>query len=143
MSISTRLETAATPMNRLVIIVDDSETCAETLGIALESMQGTEVRILRSARAARAALQGPLEIAALITDLDMPGSTGFELIDEIRAQPRFAHLPILMVSGNSHPHLADQAIARGATAFFPKPYSPAMVRRKLDQLVCSTYKPKL
>jgi DNA-binding NtrC family response regulator len=130
-------------MNRLLIIVDDSETCAETLGIALESMPGTEVRILKSARAARATLEGPEEIVALITDFDMPGGSGFDLIDEVRAQRRFAELPILMVSGDSDPGIGDQAIARGASAFFSKPYSPAMIRRKLDQLVCSTYKQEL
>ena len=130
-------------MLRRVIIVDDSETCAETLGIALESIQDVEIRILRSARAARAALQEPGEIAAVITDLDMPGTNGFDLIDEIRAEPRFAGMPILMISGTSDPRSAERALAHGATAFFAKPYSPAAVRRKLEQLVCVPYKPSL
>jgi DNA-binding NtrC family response regulator len=130
-------------MPRRVIIVDDSETCAETLGIALESIQDVEIRVLRSARAARAALQEPGEIAAVITDLDMRGTNGFDLIDEIRAEPRFAGMPILMISGNSDPRSAERALAHGATAFFAKPYSPAAVRRKLEQLVCVPYKPSL
>ena len=130
-------------MKRLVIIVDDSVTCAETLGIALETMPDIDVRILASVRAARIALGGPEEVAALITDLDMPGSTGFDLIQEVRADKRFAGLPILLISGDSDPGLADRAVAQGASAFFAKPYSPAAIRRKLDQLVCSTYKKKL
>jgi DNA-binding NtrC family response regulator len=130
-------------MPRRVIIVDDSETCAETLGIALESIEDVEIRVFRNARAARAALQEPGEIAAVITDLDMPGTNGFELIDEIRAEPRFAGLPILMISGNSDPRNAERALAHGAMAFFAKPYSPAAVRRKLEQLVCVPYKPTL
>jgi DNA-binding NtrC family response regulator len=130
-------------MPRRVIIVDDSETCAETLGIALESIEDVEIRVFRNARAARATLQEPGEIAAVITDLDMPGTNGFELIDEIRAEPKFAGLPILMISGNSDPRNAERALAHGATAFFAKPYSPAAVRRKLEQLVCVPYKPML
>jgi DNA-binding NtrC family response regulator len=125
-------------MSRRVIIVDDSETCAETLGIALESIQDVEIRIVKSARAARQALQEPGEVAAMITDLDMPDSNGLELIDEVRAEARFARLPILMISGNSDPRSAERALARGATAYFAKPYSPAAVRRKLEQLVCPT-----
>jgi DNA-binding NtrC family response regulator len=130
-------------MPRRVIIVDDSKTCAETLGIALESIEDVEIRVLRNARAVRAALREPGEIAAVITDLDMPGTNGFDLIDEIRAEPRFAGLPILMISGNSDPRSAARALAHGATAFFAKPYSPAAVRRKLEQLVCVPYKPSL
>ena len=43
-------------MPRLVLIVDDSETCAETLQIALELVEGIEVRIVSSPRAAVATL---------------------------------------------------------------------------------------
>jgi DNA-binding NtrC family response regulator len=127
-------------VSKRVIIVDDSETCAETLGIALESIQDVEIHILKSAHAAKQALYEPGEVAAMITDLDLPGSNGFELIDEVRAESRFAGLPILMISGNSDPRSAERALAHGATAFFAKPYSPAAVRRKLEQLVCPTYK---
>ena len=102
-------------MKRLVIIVDDSVTCAETLGIALETMPDIDVRILASVRAARIALDGSEEVAALITDLDMPGSTGFDLIQEVRADERFAGLPILLISGDSDPGLAVNNKANDAT----------------------------
>lgn len=123
-------------MKKLLLIVDDSATCAETLGIALESMAGMEIRIASSARAALLTLRGAVEVAAVITDLHMPRATGFELIDQVRADPRFATLPIVMISGDSDPNVASRALSRGASAFFAKPYSPAAIRRKLEQLVC-------
>jgi CheY-like chemotaxis protein len=54
----------------------------------------------------------------------------------VRAEPRFARLPIVLISGDSDPLLPARALAQGADAFFPKPYSPAAVRRKLEQLLC-------
>lgn len=123
-------------MPRLVVIVEDSETCAETLEIALERMEGIEVRAVRSPRAAAATLSDS-EIAAIITDLHMPQSDGLDLIRQLRAEPRFATLPILLISGDSDPSLPARALANGADAFFAKPYSPAAVRRKLEQLLCT------
>jgi two-component system chemotaxis response regulator CheY len=122
-------------MARLALIVEDSETCAETLQIALESIDGLEVRVVPNPRAAIAQLN-EAEIAAIITDLHMPQSDGLDLIRQLRAEPRFSRLPILLISGDSDPSLPARALANGADAFFAKPYSPAAVRRKLEQLLC-------
>lgn len=122
---------------RTILIVEDSETCAETLQIALESMPGTSTVVLRNPDAALAKLlSDDSSIAALVTDLHMPKNDGFDLIRRLRAEDRFAHLPVLMISGDSDPRLPQQALACGADAFFSKPYSPAAVRRKLEQLLC-------
>jgi CheY-like chemotaxis protein len=133
-------------MPKLVLIVEDSETCAETLLIALESLPGIEARVIRSPRAAIAAMHDPgNDVAALVTDLNLadnggdpgqPLSNGFDLIRKLRNEPRFARLPILLISGDSDPMLPQRALAQGADAFFPKPYSPSAVRRKLEQLIC-------
>lgn len=133
-------------MPKLVLIVEDSETCAETLQIALESIPGVEVRSLHSPGAAIAFLNDRYsEIAAIVTDLNLSLSgtqhaglagDGLDLIRQLRAEPRFARLPILLISGDSDPRLSERALAQGADAFFPKPYSPSAVRRKLEQLLC-------
>ena len=124
-------------MAKLVLIVEDSETCAETLLIALESIPGLEPRVIHSPRAAIAAVWDKRnDIAAIVTDLHLPQSDGLDLIRQVRAEPRFARLPIVLISGDSDPLLPARALAQGADAFFPKPYSPAAVRKKLEQLLC-------
>jgi CheY-like chemotaxis protein len=123
-------------MSRLILIIEDSETCAETLQIALESIPGVETRVSRSLKAALAtALADGSDVAAIVTDLHLPQSDGFDLIRRFRAEPRFARVPILLISGDSDPGLPARALAQGANAFFPKPYSPSAVRRKLEQLI--------
>ncbi len=133
-------------MSKLVLIVEDSETCAETLQIALELIPGIEVRSIHSPHAAIAILnESDGKVAALITDfnLQLSGSQGaglpgdgLDLIRRLRAEPRFARLPMLLISGDSDPRLSERALALGADAFFAKPYSPSAVRRKLEQLLC-------
>jgi CheY-like chemotaxis protein len=122
---------------RTVLIVEDNETCAETLQIALESIPGITTLVLKNPGAAIAALKNAdNDIAAVITDLNMPKRDGLELIRELRAENRYARLPVLLISGDSDPRLPQRALAQGADAFFSKPYSPAAVRRKLEQLLC-------
>ena len=126
---------------RTILIVEDSETCAETLQIALETMPGLTTLVMQSLGAALAALRNDdHNIAALVTDLHMPHSAGseggFELIRQLRAEVRYRSLPVLLISGDSDPQLPQRALAHGADAFFSKPYSPAAVRRKLEQLLC-------
>lgn len=127
-------------MSKLVLIVEDSETCAETLLIALESLPDVEPRVIPNLRAAILTIQDETSnVAALVTDLHLgngAASDGFDLIRQLRAHPKFAKLPILLISGDSDPQLPDRAIAQGANAFFPKPYSPAAVRKILEQLIC-------
>src|SRR5471030_1264153 len=115
-------------MSRLVLIVEDSETCAETLQIALESIPGMETMLIDSPAAALAALRARgSDIAAVVTDLHLPQADGFDLIRQLRAEPGCARLPILLISGDSDPRLPARALARGANAFFGKPYSPSAV----------------
>jgi CheY-like chemotaxis protein len=132
-------------MHRYALVVEDSETCAETLQVALELL-GLEVRVVQSPRAAIAALadiegengtngSATSEIAAIITDLHLRQSDGLDLIRRLRSEPRFARIPILLISGDSDPSLPARALASGADAFFAKPYSPAAVRRRLEQLL--------
>jgi len=55
---------------RTILIVEDNESCAETLQIAFESMPETNTIVLRSPDAALVALrEGGNDIAALVTDL--------------------------------------------------------------------------
>jgi CheY-like chemotaxis protein len=132
-------------MSKQVLIVEDSEACAETLQIALELIPGVEVRCIHSPLAVIDILNEPgNQIAAIITDLNLDLSSspnggfgdGLDLIRQLRAEPRFARLPILLISGDSDPRLSERALADGADAFFPKPYSPSAVRKKLEQLLC-------
>ena len=121
----------------LVLVVEDSSECAETLQIALEAMADTEIRVCLDAREVWPILEENVgRIAAIVTDLHLTQSDGFDVIRRVRGDARFARLPILLISGDSDPRIPDIARTCGASAWFPKPYSPSAVRRKLEELLC-------
>jgi CheY-like chemotaxis protein len=127
-------------LRRLVLVLEDNSECAETLQIALESLPGIEVQICADARDLWPAIERhQARIAAVVTDLHLtPHPTqgdGFDVIRRLRGDLRFARMPILLISGDSDPRIPDQALQCGANAWFPKPYSPAAVRKKLEALL--------
>ena len=123
-------------MVRKVLIVEDIDICAATLEIALMRVPDLIVKSASSAeQALRLMSDGDGDIAALITDIHLPRMDGFELVEEVRSQPRFSHLPILVISGDSDPATPDRLRRLGADAYFPKPYSPAEVRQRLEELI--------
>jgi CheY-like chemotaxis protein len=119
---------------KTVLLIDDREDCLATLDLALAQMPGVT---LRSAGTAEAALElllaGP--IAAVVTDLHLPKMSGLELIASIRRAPELKYVPIVVVSADPDPAASAQALQLGANAFFPKPFSPGAVRRKLEELI--------
>jgi CheY-like chemotaxis protein len=121
-------------MSRTVLIVEDTEVGRDALELAL--MQVPDL-VFRSVATAEEALQwlASSEACALVTDIHLPRMDGFELIEVIRSQPRRSQLPILVISGDSDPRTPERLARLGANAYFPKPYSPAELRHKLEQLI--------
>ncbi len=124
-----------TAMQRVVLIVDDTEHLAATLEVALSSLPETEVVPASDGAEALQMLDGGAAVCAMVTDLRMPRMDGFELIERVRADPRLAGLPIIAVSGDTDPRTPARARELGADAFFSKPFSPAGLRQALVRLI--------
>lgn len=123
--------------SRLVLVVEDSGDCAETLQIAFEALPDVEVRVCASARSMWPIIESDgARLAAVVTDLHLTEFDGFEIIRALREDGRFAKIPIVLISGDSDPRISEIALSRGASAYFPKPYSPSAVRKKLEELLC-------
>lgn len=133
------------PSTRTVLIVEDAESCATTLEFALLGIPHIHVRVAPTARQALELLASAGgQISAIVTDLNLPSMDGFELIERVRSDTRTARLPIVVVSGDSDPRTPERIHRLGADAYFGKPYSPALVRQKVEQLLdahSSTHSP--
>jgi CheY-like chemotaxis protein len=119
-----------------VLIVEDSTNSATTLEIALMDIPGVSILMAGSGSEALRIMQRPdSQVRAVVTDLNMPRMDGFELIRRLREDGRTAAVPIIVVSGDTDPDTPDRVAQMKVDAFFAKPFSPAQVRRKLEQLL--------
>ena len=122
-----------------VLIVEDSENNAATMEMALLGIPGLSVlRAPSGLEALRILSQPDSRIDAIITDLNMPRMDGFELIRRVREDDRMPNVPIIVVSADTDPGTPERIAHMKVNAFFAKPYSPAQVRQKLEQLLHAT-----
>jgi CheY-like chemotaxis protein len=119
-----------------VLIVEDSENSAAMLEIALSDIPGVSVHLASSAIEAWTLLSDDASAySVIVTDLNMPRMDGFELIRRVRDDHRLCSTPIIVISADTDPATPARVTQLGVSAFFPKPYSPAQVRRKLEQIL--------
>jgi chemosensory pili system protein ChpA (sensor histidine kinase/response regulator) len=64
---------------------------------------------------------------AVITDLEMPHLSGFELLQEVRRRPQFAHLPMAVLTTRATVKHRDLAMQLGANAYLTKPAEEAAI----------------
>jgi len=123
-------------MRSTVLIVEDVDTVASTLEIALSSMPDLDVTTTASGEQAWRLIESRTRpLAAIVTDLEMRGMDGFELIERVRAHPVHGSVPIVVITGSSDPDAPERVRQLGGNAFFVKPYSPGLVRETLEQLL--------
>jgi len=71
----------------------------------------------------------------VMTDREMPGMNGLELVREIRNDPKIRSVPVIMMSASSDTKLADAAISSGANFFLTKPFNQTTLKDVITQLM--------
>jgi len=114
------------PVN--ILLVDDKSENLLALESILETPDYHLVRALSGQEALLALLD--TEYAAIVLDVQMPGMSGIELAQIVRARKKTQHIPILFLTA----HGEENAIAgyqAGAVDFLTKPLQPAVLRSKV------------
>lgn len=115
-----------------VLIVDDIEEVTDGLKTLLEA-EGALVFTATSATAALKLLSEH-DIDLLISDIAMPEMDGYELIMQVRKQPKYASLPAIALTGLGRKVDADRALAAGFSAHLSKPASADAIIAKLCEV---------
>ncbi len=84
-----------------------------------------------------AALESALsqDVAIVLLDVDMPGMDGYAVCRRLRAEARFASVPIVMVTGHEDSAAISRAFDSGATDFVSKPVNWALLPRRLAYIL--------
>lgn len=109
-------------MAKRVLIVDDSKTMRDMVSFTLRSA-GFDVSEAEDGVKALAVLRAS-SFDLTITDLNMPNMDGVTLIRNVRADPRYRSLPILMLTTESDPAKKADGRNAGATGWIVKPFAP-------------------
>ena len=71
----------------------------------------------------------------LITDWNMPGMPGLELLKAVRANARLAKLPVLMVTAEAKREQIVEAVQAGVNGYIIKPFTAEVLKEKLAKIL--------
>jgi two-component system chemotaxis response regulator CheY len=119
-------------MMKNVLVVDDSPAVRSMIVSIVETIPGTKCTDAEDGFAALRAL--PTErFDAILTDIDMPGLTGLELISFVRSHPHYRSIPIIVVSTERTGADRERGLALGASDYVTKPFVPGDLERVVKQ----------
>nr|WP_145545697.1 diguanylate cyclase [Variovorax boronicumulans] len=119
-------------MTTELLIVDDNPTMVQLLARMLAGMGR-----LRFATGGAAALDQLRKLPAdlVLLDAEMPGMSGFEVCEAMKADPALADIPVIFVTGHSDAAFELRGLESGAVDFIAKPVSePLLLARVRTQL---------
>jgi len=116
-----------------ILIVDDRATSRELLRTVLEK-QGYAVSEAADGEEALQKVRAESPQLVLL-DLQMPVRNGYEVLIELRQDPRFASLPIIALTASAMQGDRERALAAGFTAYLPKPVTLAHLREEIQRLL--------
>src|SRR6266699_2891379 len=118
---------------RVVVVADDSISVRKFVGRMLEK-NGYRV-ILASDGLEAAELSTQHGCHLVITDLEMPRMTGYELMVQLRQSPSTRRIPVMVVTSRAGAKHRDRAIKDGASAFLTKPVQEDKLLAAVEQLI--------
>jgi chemosensory pili system protein ChpA (sensor histidine kinase/response regulator) len=125
------------PAQPLVLVVDDSLTVRRVTQRLLQR-EGYRVVVAKDGLDALEKLAQELP-AVMLSDIEMPRMDGFDLVRNLRADVRTAHLPVVMITSRIAQKHRDLAAQLGVDHYLGKPYSEdeliGLVRRYTQQAV--------
>jgi two-component system, cell cycle response regulator len=116
-----------------VLVADDDKILLHLVSARLRA-SGWQVDVAVDAmQAVSMALGGGPDV--IVLDINMPGGTGTEVLSTIKASPKTALIPVLVLSGSIDPQDEMRTRALGAAAYLAKPVDVDALHTQLLQLI--------
>ncbi|MCB1517156.1 MAG: response regulator [Hyphomicrobiaceae bacterium] len=122
-----------------ILIVEDEPSILSSLEFILKHA-GWTIESLTDGESALNKLSSELP-KAIVLDVMLPRRSGFEVLKEIRANPRTSALPVLVLTAKGQQQDRRTATELGASEFITKPYSNAEVVEAIRRLLSGETRP--
>jgi two-component system chemotaxis response regulator CheY len=116
-----------------ILIVDDFSTMRRIIKNLLRDLGYTNMAEADDGITALPMLQNS-NYDFLVTDWNMPGMQGIDLLKAVRNDPKLAGLPVLMVTAESKRDQIVEAAQAGVNGYIVKPFTAATLKEKIDKI---------
>ncbi len=116
------------------LVVDDFSTMRRIIKNLLHDLGYSNVTEADDGKTALPMLQAG-NFDFLITDWNMPGMPGLDLIKAVRADSRLAKMPVLMLTAEAKRDQIIEAAQAGVNGYVIKPFTAEILKEKLDKIL--------
>jgi two-component system, chemotaxis family, chemotaxis protein CheY len=117
-----------------ILVVDDFSTMRRIIRGLLRESGYADVEEAEDGVAALDLLRNAA-FDFVISDINMPGMNGFELLAAIKKDETLAHLPVLMVTAEARREDIVRAAQEGAAGYIVKPFTKATLEEKVAKIL--------
>jgi two-component system chemotaxis response regulator CheY len=119
-----------------VLIVEDSDSTRSMMRTIVEDL-GEEYLVFDARNGFEALRMLPSEEFQLIlTDINMPDINGLELINFVKTNDRYKHIPMIIVSTERTEEDRKRGLELGADAYITKPFKPEELQETVRRVLC-------
>jgi two-component system chemotaxis response regulator CheY len=116
-----------------ILVVDDFSTMRRIIKNLLKDLGFSNIQEADDGSTALPMLQqGDFDF--VVTDWNMPGMQGIDLLRNIRSDDNLKHLPVLMVTAEAKKEQIVAAAQAGVNGYVVKPFTAATLKEKLDKI---------
>ena len=113
-----------------ILIVDDSESIINMVGIMLEEWGDTYTSVLDGVEAYKL-LKKRNDIDLVLLEWNIPNMDGLQLLKKNKEE-RFTETPVIMMSSNTRPEQIQKALVHGAAEYIMKPFTSDILFNKME-----------
>jgi len=116
-----------------ILVVDDFSTMRRIIKNLLKDLGFANIQEADDGSTALPMLQqGDFDF--VVTDWNMPGMQGIDLLRAIRADAKLKHIPVLMVTAEAKKEQIVAAAQAGVNGYVVKPFTAATLKEKLEKI---------
>lgn len=119
--------------NMKILIVDDFSTMRRIIKNLLRDLGFTNTQEADDGNSALPLLKAS-DFDFLITDWNMPGMTGIDLLKAVRADEKLKSLPVLMVTAEAKREQIIEAAQAGVNGYVVKPFTAQALKEKIEKI---------
>ena len=119
--------------NMKILIVDDFSTMRRIIKNLLRDLGYNNTHEADDGNTALPMLKNG-DYQFVVTDWNMPGMQGIDLLKAIRLDDKLKHLPVLMVTAEAKRDQIIEAAQAGVNGYIVKPFTAATLKEKLDKI---------
>jgi response regulator RpfG family c-di-GMP phosphodiesterase len=113
---------------KTILVIDDMSEILQAVKAVLEDQY--EVRVARSGDLAQSIVHN-ISVDLILLDIEMPGESGFEYFERLKADPLTQNIPVMFLSSHAEPEVVSYAARLDIKGYIKKPVEPQTLKQRV------------